>query len=137
MANLAARHVVLALTAALSLRVSHGQCSELGRAERDRLISYVQAKYKVPSGVSLELTELPNSGANCFRKLQFSSRDPTNPSRIDLSSPPDLPFLMHDLIDSRLDPVKEEAERQRAFAAGLTAGTFPVLGSNDAPITLT
>jgi protein-disulfide isomerase len=54
-----------------------------------------------------------------------------------LYASPDLRFLTRELLDSRVDPIQEERQKQEALAAGLTRGKLPSLGPADAPVTLT
>jgi protein-disulfide isomerase len=76
-------------------------------------------------------------GGTCYRKLEFKSRDPRRPFQIALFASPDLRFLTRELLDSEVDPVTEERQKQQAVADGLKRGSFPVLGAKDAPVTIT
>jgi protein-disulfide isomerase len=56
---------------------------------------------------------------------------------MDLTASPDLRFLTRELLDSQLDPVQEERQKQQALTAALTGGDFAVLGEKAAPVTIT
>ncbi|MBZ5728825.1 MAG: DsbA family protein [Acidobacteriia bacterium] len=112
------------------------QCPPLKDADRTRLIDYVQKKYKVPATASLGVTEAPFARPSCFRKLLFQSQEAKSSFRIELFLAPDQRFLTRELLDSTVDPIVEERKKAEALAAGLTRGSFPARGKEDAPVTI-
>jgi hypothetical protein len=112
------------------------QCPSLSEAQRSKLVDYVQKKYKLPAAMPLDVAQTAILGA-CYRKLEFKSQDPRRFFQIALFAAPDLRFLTRELIDSDLDPVAEERQKEKTLADGLKRGTFPVLGAKDAPVTIT
>ena len=97
---------------------------------------YVQKKYKGPPTARLGVTEAPFASPSCFRKLLFQSQDPKSSFRLELFLSPDLRFLTRELLDSTVDPIVEERKKAEALAAGLTRGSFPVQGKENAPVTI-
>jgi protein-disulfide isomerase len=69
--------------------------------------------------------------------LRFAVEDSQRPFKIDLTASPDLRFLTRELLDSQLDPVQQERQKQQALTAALTRGDFAVLGEKAAPVTIT
>lgn len=112
-------------------------CPTVTDSERTRLIAYVQAKYKVPPASDLKLSEVSLIEKTCYRRLRFAVEDSQRPFKIDLTASPDLRFLTRELLDSQLDPVQQERQKQQALTAALTRGDFAVLGEKAAPVTIT
>ena len=131
---------VLGATAALAIlgasaRPAHAQCADLNDNDRARLLHYIQKKYKTPTSASLTLAEASPIGDACFRKLVVQSDDAK--VRLELYLSPDLRFLSRDLSDTTIDPLEEERRKQEALQAGLSGGSFPSRGPEDAAVTLT
>jgi protein-disulfide isomerase len=116
-------------------RPARAQCADLRESEKARLTEYVQKKYKAPAAAKLGLSAASLVGDTCYRKLEFKSEDQRRQLTLYLS--PDFRFLTRELLDSAVDPLEEERQKQQALAAGLTHGPFPVRGPENAPATLT
>jgi protein-disulfide isomerase len=132
------------VTVVLSLLVSFGasgvtaeaQCPPLRDTDRAKLIDYVQKKYKTPASAKLEIGGDSFVNSSCYRKLLFQAAGGSSPFRLELIASPDLRFLTRELLDSTVDPVVEERQKAEALAASLTRGNLPVLGKQDAPVTI-
>jgi len=112
-------------------------CTPLKDSDRAALSGYVQKKYKLPDSVALEIHELSFVEGSCYRRLKFQAASGSRAFQMDLIASPDLRYLTRDLMDSRIDPVKEEAQRAAALAERLTRGRFAERGSKNADVTLT
>jgi protein-disulfide isomerase len=112
-------------------------CPPLRDNDKARLIAYLEKKYKMPSTTHLDLAKASFVGTTCYRRLEFVRRDMPKPVPLALYASPDLRFLTRELLDSTVDPLKEEREREQALIAGLTRGNFPALGLRNAPVTIT
>jgi predicted DsbA family dithiol-disulfide isomerase len=104
---------------------------------RSKLITYVQKKYKLPVTMPVDVSESGFVGGTCYRQLRFRSGDARRPFQIDLIASPDFRFLARDLMDSQVDPLEEEREKERALVADLRRGSGAELGPKDAPVTIT
>lgn len=113
------------------------QCVSLTKPDRTRLADYVTRKYKVPEAIHLQVANATIVGSGCFRKLEFKARDPRSAFRLELFLSPDLRYLSRELLDSRIDPIEEERQKQKLLAAKLNKGSFPSEGPVSAPVTLT
>ena len=136
-ARRSAQYVALAACLLAGPAIAQTPCPALDDSGRGRLIEYVQKKYKLPAATPLEVAQTAAIGGTCYHKLEFKSRDPRRPFQIALFASPDLRFLTRELLDSNVDPVTEERQKQQAVADGLKRGSFPVLGAKDAPVTIT
>jgi protein-disulfide isomerase len=112
-------------------------CKALGDNQRGRLLDYVKKKYKLPQTESLKFGDESLVSSTCFRKIEFKSADPKKSFQVQLFLSPDFRFLTSELLDSTVDPVLEERQKQQALAAGLTKGNFPSQGPKDAQVTMT
>ncbi len=112
------------------------QCPPLQDADRAKLIDYVQKKYKTPASTKVEIGDVSFVGDTCYRKMLFQSVGGPSFFRLELSASPDLRFLTRELLDSTVDPAVEERQKAEALAASLTRGNLPVLGKQDAPVTI-
>lgn len=112
-------------------------CPALSANDRSRLVGYVKRRYKIPQRTPLSLADASIANSSCYRKLRFESSDPAKSWGILLFLSPDRRFLSHELLDSSMDPVEEERQKERELAAALTQGDPPAIGMSDAPVTLT
>src|SRR5690349_2865045 len=93
-------NVVLVCVAALNLAdIGYAQCPAMTNIQRTGLTAYVQKRFKVPRGMTLEVKEI-SSEPGCYRKLLFSSTDRSQPFRSELFVSPDFRFLSRELMDS-------------------------------------
>jgi protein-disulfide isomerase len=129
--------IVSALLLGALAAVAQTPCPPLTDAQRAKLVEYVQKKYKAPSTSPLDVAQTAVIGDTCYRKLEFTSRDPRRAFQLALIATPDLRFLTRELLDSEVDPVVEERQKLQAMQDGLSRGKFPVLGAKDAPVTIT
>jgi len=127
----------LPVLACLFPAIAQDNCPPLTDGQRSKLAEYVQKKYKIPATTPLDVAQTAVIGGTCYRKLEFKSQDARRPFQIALFASPDFRFLARELLDSEVDPVVEERQKQQALADGLKRGSFPVLGAKDAPVTIT
>lgn len=129
--------VLLLTTGALSALTPKSGCPDLTTADRSRILTYVQKKFKVESATGLSLKETLLPGTGCYRELQVQSIGGKRRFSTKLFAAPGLRFLSQDLMDTTLDPVAEERREHAELLAGLTAGNYPMLGDVKAPVVLT
>ena len=115
---------------------SVGACSQLTKTEKSELAQYVQKKYKISASAGVEVADDTLFNKTCYHKLQFRSGDVTHPFSLTLYSSPDAKLLLPELFDVSVDPVAEEAKRNREIMTSLTHGDFPSRGPLDAPVTI-
>jgi len=112
-------------------------CAALDDTQREKLIHYIQAKYKVPITTPLAVSDAQVNDS-CYRKLDLQSQDSHRPFHLTLYASPDLRFLSRDLLDSTVDPAIEERRLREEMASTLAhAAKAPVLGEKEAPVTIT
>ena len=132
------KHVAIALLASAGVSAAapaQPSCAPIQNGERAKLTAYVQKKYKVPASVKLEIGEISQVEATCYRKLVLQGAA-GGAFHLELFASPDLRFLTRELLDSTIDPVVEERERAEALAANLARPSFPARGKQDAPVTI-
>jgi protein-disulfide isomerase len=112
-------------------------CSPIKDSDKAKLLTYVEKRYKLPPATHLDVAVATFVGSTCYRKLQFVLRDTRKPFPLELYASPDLRFLARELLDSSIDPIEEERQKERALMAGLANGDFPALGPRTAPVTIT
>ncbi len=116
--------------------VAGATCTPPRDADKAKLADFVQKKYRVPAGVSLEVIDAGPIGSSCFRKLQFRAAGGLSPFHIELIASPDLHFLARELIDSRIDPIQEEIRKHQELVTGLLRGNPPSEGPREAPVSM-
>lgn len=110
-------------------------CPTLGNSEKAKLLGYIEKKYKLP--MHLDLAKASFVGSTCYRRLELVRQDSREPVPLQLYVSPDLRFVIRDLLDSTIDPVEEERQKERAFLAGLIQGDLPSVGPKNAAVTIT
>ena len=110
-------------------------CAPIQDGDRAKLTTYVHKKYKVPASIKLEIADVSQIEANCYRKLVFQGAD-GGAFHLELFASPDLRFLTRELLDSTIDPVVEERQKAEALASNLARPNFPARGKQDAPVTI-
>lgn len=111
-------------------------CPAVHDADRAKLASYVQKKYKWPGSARIEVKELSLVEGSCYRRLQFTTVGGAREFHIELVASPDLRFLTRELLDSQVDPAEEARKQAQALAARLAGGEGASLGPKDAPVTM-
>lgn len=124
----------LLLIGCLSAAANSRVCAPLPAGERARLVEYVRKKNNLPKDADLKVNELAFAEGTCFRRVEFKSEGRGFRSEMYLS--PDFRFLTRELLDSTVDPVREEHRRRQALAAGLGAAHSPSLGPRNASVTI-
>lgn len=113
-------------------------CKILTAEKRKTLTDYVRGKFKVPQTLDLQLAGADAVLPSCHWKLTFvSANKERSSSRLELFLSPDGQYLSRELLDTSVDPVKEEREKAKKLATQLSGGMFPVLGGAGAPVTIT
>lgn len=110
------------------------RCLAPDETNKGRLVSFVRSKYNLPPDAQIGVADGGPVSSSCFRKLIFSSLSGRRFEQQFFVSP-DYRFLTTALIDAKPDP-KAEEERQRQTAEALDLGDPPVLGREQAPVTL-
>lgn len=113
-------------------------CSALAQVTIKRLSRYVQEKYQIPFDVTVSSEDISFVNHTCFRQLMFTSdRTANKVFSLRLFLSPDGRFLSHELMDSEVNPVKEELERNQIIISKLLQRRAPSLGRSDAPLKVT
>ncbi len=110
------------------------RCASPGESDKNRLTTFVRAKYGAPPGAKIEMADGGVVSGSCFRKLVFTTLGGAG-FHAELYASPDFRFVTSELLDARPDP-RELAERRRGTAESLVRGGEPVRGSRKAPVTL-
>lgn len=112
------------------------QCPPIQDAGKGKLLEFVAKKYKVPSKLTIEISDISLVDSTCYRKLVFSAKESSAGFHLELYASPDLRFLTRELLDSTVDPLLEERRKADALAAGLSLAGLPSLGPKAAPVTI-
>jgi protein-disulfide isomerase len=97
-------------------------------------VSFVLLKYTLPANAEIDVVDDGPVSGTCFRSLVFASLNGPR-FRAPLFASPDYRFLTTELLDARPD-TGAAARRLRQTAEALAGGSVPVLGADNAPVTL-
>jgi len=111
-------------------------CREVSPAEGDRLARYVAQKYHVPAHAALRLESKEQVGETCYRRLVFKGDGALGPYQVALYASPDLRFLSTDMLDSAVDPEREERAEAQKRMSQLLDGEYAAIGPATAPVTV-
>jgi protein-disulfide isomerase len=116
--------------------VQAATCTEIGADARQRLVSFVVKKYKLPPQLAIHLEESGFVGDSCYRKVRFFSV--ASARFFDLSAilAPDQLFLVTGVDDTRIDPVLAAKKLEAAREEELLRGNPPVAGPANARSTI-
>jgi protein-disulfide isomerase len=90
----------------------------------------------VPAHAALRLESQEQVGGTCYRKLVFKGDGALGPYETTLYASPDLRFLSSDMLDSTVDPEREERVVAERRMSQLLDGEYAALGPATAPVTL-
>jgi len=110
-------------------------CGALGEDTKRRLVNYVEQALNIPPGDSIHITKSSLVGSTCYRKIEFESDNPTRRVHLSLFASPDLRFLSHDVLDTHIQA--SDSRRRGLGVPQPKADKMPVIGTADAPITIT
>jgi protein-disulfide isomerase len=111
-------------------------CRDVSPAEGERLAHYVAQKYHLPAHAALRLESKEQVGETCYRKLVFKGDGALGPYEATFYASPDLRFLSTDMLDSTVDPEREERAGAEKRMSQLLDGEFAALGPATAPVTV-
>jgi len=111
-------------------------CRDVSPAEGERLAHYVAQKYHVPVHAALRMESQQQVGETCYRKLVFKGDGALGPYQVALYASPDLRFLSSDILDSTMDPGREERADAEKRMGQLLEGEFAATGPAAAPVTI-
>jgi protein-disulfide isomerase len=111
-------------------------CREVSPGEGERLAHYVAQKYHVPAHAALRLESKEQVGGTCYRKLVFQGDGALGPYEVAFYASPDLRFLSSDMLDSTVDPEREERVEAEKRMSQLLDGEYAALGPATAPVTV-
>jgi protein-disulfide isomerase len=111
-------------------------CRDVSPAEGERLAHYVAQKYHVPAHAELRLESKEQVGETCYRKLVFKGDGALGPYQVTFYASPDLRFLSTDMLDSTIDPEREERADAEKRMSQLLDGEYAALGPSTAPVTV-
>jgi protein-disulfide isomerase len=107
-------------------------CGPIEADARQRLISYIVKKYKLPPQLTIRLEENGFIGDSCYRKVRFFSVASAQFFDLSATLAPDQVFLVTGLDDSRADPVLVQKRVEAARYDDLTRGDPPSAGPSNA-----
>jgi protein-disulfide isomerase len=111
-------------------------CRDVSPADGDRLAHYLAQKYHVPAHAALRLEGSEPVGGTCFRKLVFKGDGALGPYSATFYASPDLRFLSSDILDSTVDPEREERADAEKRMSQILDGEYAALGPSTAPVTV-
>jgi len=111
-------------------------CRDVSPADGDRLAHYVAQKYHVPAHAALRLESQVQVGETCYRKLVFQGDGALGAYQVTFYASPDLRFLSGDMLDSTVDPEREERADAEKRMSRLLDGEYAALGPATAPVTV-
>jgi hypothetical protein len=115
--------IALLILSALGLQTraaENGSCPVLTDSHERDLVSYVRAKYKLAENTSLRLAADAQVAATCYRLLTFEGQSALKSWHLRLYLSPGQRYLTTDLLDTSIDPVKEERAQMASLMAGLS-----------------
>lgn len=127
--------LLLLLLPCLALAASN-TCLDVTPAEGERLAHYVAQKYRVPVHAALHLESQEQVDGTCYRKLVFKGDGALGPYETTLYASPDLRFLSSDMLDSAVDPEREERAEAEKRMSQLLDGEYAAIGPATAPVTV-
>ena len=107
-------------------------CGPIEADARQRLVSYIAKKYKLPPQLTIRLEEKGFIGDSCYRKVRFFSVASAQFFDLSATLAPDQVFLVTGLDDSRVDPVLVQKRAEAARHDDLTRGDPPSAGPPNA-----
>jgi protein-disulfide isomerase len=113
---------------------SRTACSSLPESSKNRIMSYVQQKYRVQAGAVR--VESMTSIAGCYYKLRVAWDVNKIPFVKTLFLAPDRIHLSTELFDVMVDPGEEEHLRDMETARELAYGSPASIGRENAPVTV-
>lgn len=111
-------------------------CRDITPQEGARLEQYVAKKYRIPDRVHIQLQEQSAVNERCYRRLVFQGEGPLGKMELRLYASPDLRFLSTDILDSSVDPSREEMQDAKLLMGRLLEGEYAARGPANAPVTL-
>ncbi|MGD0669454.1 MAG: DsbA family protein [Bryobacteraceae bacterium] len=111
-------------------------CRDVSPADGARLAHYVAEKYHVPAQAALRLQSKEQVGETCYRKLVFKGDGALGPYEVTFYASPDLRFLSSDMLDSTVDPEREERAQAEKRMSQLLEGEYAAMGPASAPVTV-
>jgi protein-disulfide isomerase len=111
-------------------------CRDVTTADGERLAHYVEQKYHVPAHAALHLKSQDPVGESCYRKLVFQGDGALGPYETTLYVSPDLRFLSTDILDSSVDPEREERADAEKRMSQLLDCEYAAPGPATAPVTV-
>jgi protein-disulfide isomerase len=127
---------LLIFAGCLSSRLEAQGCPALSEGKKDYVIEYVRKTYKLGDSVDLKVTQEKLVGSSCYRALTFEGKGNMNTWHLSLYLSPEQRFLTGDLLDTTLDPVKEEQRKAEALMVGLVPNKGASKGPDTAPVTI-
>jgi protein-disulfide isomerase len=112
------------------------QCSPISKENQSRLISYVASRYDIPATISLSVKSATPVSEDCHWKVVFAGQGPLGEVSLGLYLSPDARYLSKDLMDSKLDPVRERYDKARLAMREMDSGETPRSGEAHASVTL-
>ena len=107
-------------------------CGPVEADARQRLVSYIAKKYKLPPQLTIRLEENGFIGDSCYLKVRFFSAASAQFFDLSAALAPDQVFLVAGLDDSRADPVLVQKRVEAARYDDVTRGDPPSAGPPNA-----
>lgn len=126
------------VTASAAVRcLTAGQdCPALSTSKKTALVEYLRKEYKLGNSTEIKLVKEKLVGTTCYWELTFEGRSAVKSWQLTMYLSPDKRFLTSDLLDTALDPTKEEQRKNQALMTGLVQNRGASKGPDDAPVTI-
>lgn len=111
-------------------------CSERTPTEYDSLTRYIGLKYHLPQEAHLRIETHEVVNDACYRRIIFKGDGALGSYQLTVFASPDLRFASSDLLDSQVDPEKEQRQAAQKALDKLLDGEFASRGPRDAKVTL-
>ncbi len=132
------RSLLVVTIVASAMRPCWGQAPKCGPEPSDirkaYLIDYVRKIYTIPASVAITLPKIDFVEKTCYRELTFRVNAAFTAKDLSFFLSPDGRFLTSELLDTEVDPVELEKQKNQALFAGSLDRKVPSLGPINAEV---
>jgi hypothetical protein len=111
-------------------------CMMLAPAQKNSVITFVAARYKLAAGTKLAIAKEELVGDTCYRALTFEGSTAFSKWQVTMYLSPDQRFLTSELMDTTIDPVQQARQEAEAAMAQLAQNRGSSKGDDHAPVTI-
>lgn len=124
------------LGAFASLAPAQSACEPITPEKTASLINYIRHKYDIAEDTSLSVVTAELISNTCFRLVTLRGTNSFKTWELKLYLSPDQRYLSSDLLDTTVDPVVEQAQREQKLMTTLAENHGTSMGPADAPVTI-